>query len=104
MPGHETPGVTGARVAAVVVVGALGALCALGSLVAALFELQGFGDRDGDPDAGYLAVQAAALGLSVALPLLTWRLLLPRSFSLPAAAAVVAAGFLGIAWMLGVGL
>lgn len=96
--------VTGARVAAVVVVGALGALFAFGSLIAALFELQGFGDRDGDPDTAYLALQASALALSVAVPLLAWRLLLPRSFSLPVAAAAAGVALLGVAWMLGTAL
>ena len=95
---------TGARVAVVVAAGALGALFAFGSLVAALFELQGLGDRDGDPDAAYLALQASALGLSVALPLLAWRLLLPRSFSLPVAVAAALVALLGVAWMLGTAL
>ena len=89
---------------AVVVVGALGALFAFGSLIAALFELQGFGDRDGDPDSAYLVLQACALGLSLSVPLLAWRVLLPRSFSLPVAGAVVGAGLLGATWILGTGL
>lgn len=90
--------------AVVVAIGALGALFAFGSLIAVLFELQGFGDRDGDPDAAYLVLQASALGLSVALPLLAWRILLPRSFSLPVAAAAALVALLGVAWMLGTAL
>jgi len=100
----EDPIVVGARVAVVVSIGALGALFALGSLVAVLFELQGFGDQDGDPDAGYLALQAAGLALSVTLPLLVWRWLLPRSFSPAAAVIAFVFGLAGVAWMLGAGL
>ena len=94
----------GARVAAVVAIGALGALFAVGSVLAALFELQGFGDRDGDPDAGYLVLLAVGVALSIALPLLVWRWLLPRSFSPAAALIACVAGLVGVAWILGTGL
>ncbi len=99
----DNSAVTIARVLVVVAAGSLGALVAVGSLIAALFEQQGFGDRDGEPDSGYLVLQAGALALSVALPLLAWRMLLPRTFSLPAAVAAIVAGLLGVVWILGAG-
>ena len=53
-----------------VVVGlALGALCAVGVLVAALFERDGFGDRDGEPSTAYLLALAVGLVASFGLPL-----------------------------------
>lgn len=102
--GRDNPHVTGAKVAVVIAVAALGTLFALGSVMAAQFELQGFGDRDGTPSGSYLTLQAAALALSVSVPLLVWRWLLPRSFSWPAAAVAAVVGLAGVAWMLGVGV
>ncbi len=99
----ENGHVTVTKVFVVIAAGALGALLAVGSLVAALFERQGFGDRDGEPSTAYLLGLALAFGLSVALPLVAWRLLLPRSFSLPAAAVAALAGLAGAAWVLGAG-
>jgi hypothetical protein len=57
---------------------ALGALFAFGSIVAAHFELGGFG-RDGDPRAGYLCLLALGFVGSVGIPWLLWRVLLPHS-------------------------
>ena len=66
------------RRAAVAVAALLGALFAVGSLVAILFELQGFsGDRDGTPSALYVLALVLAFAVSVAVPLLLWRALLP---------------------------
>jgi len=72
---------------------ALGALFALGSVFAALFEAQGFGDRDSTPRTWYLVAMGAAFVACVAVPIALWRLLLPRSApALPLAAAVAAVG------------
>jgi hypothetical protein len=58
----------------------LGALLAVGCVIAALFELQGFGGpRDAGPRAGYLTVLAAGFAASVAVPVALWRALLPES-------------------------
>jgi hypothetical protein len=85
----------GVRVAVVAAAGCLGLLFAVGCVIAALFELQGFGDRDGDPSIPYLLALAAAFVACVAVPVLVWRALLPASApgvllaALPAGAVVV---------------
>jgi hypothetical protein len=90
------------RVAAVVATGCLGLLFAIGCVIAALFELQGFGDRDGDPSIPYLLGLAAALLACLAVPALVWRALLPRSapgallVALPVGAVVVIVLGLGV--------
>ena len=72
---------------------ALGALFAFGCVLAALFEAQGFGDRDSDPRTWYLVAMGAAFVASVAAPIVLWRRLLPRSApALPLAAVVAVAG------------
>lgn len=55
-----------------VVVG-IGVIFAPGRLIAALFELQGFGDRDGDPSVLYLLALAVGFAACVAVPTLAWR-------------------------------
>jgi hypothetical protein len=66
--------------------------------VAALFELEGFGDRDGDPSGLYLLALAEGFAACVGVPLLAWRALLPRSApawalaAVPGAAVVVLVG------------
>jgi hypothetical protein len=90
--------------ALIVVVGlALGALCAVGALIAALFEHEGFGDRDGEPSTAYLLALALALGLvaSVGLPLVLWRMLLPGRFSWPIALTATVVAVAGVVWILG---
>jgi hypothetical protein len=72
---------------------ALGALFAFGSVLAALLELQGFGDRDADPSAGYLLLLALGFAASVGIPLLLWRALLPG----PSARALAGAALLATA-------
>lgn len=57
---------------------ALGALFAFGSVVAAIFEVRGFG-RDGDPRLGYLFLLALGFVGSVGIPWFLWRVLLPHS-------------------------
>lgn len=88
-----------------VVVGlALGALCAVGVLVAALFERDGFGDRDGEPSTAYLLALAVGLVASVGLPLVLWRMLLPSRFSWPAALTATVVAVAGVVWILGISL
>lgn len=64
----------------VAVATALGALFAVGCVIAALFEVQGFGrPRDTDPRTGYLLLLALGFAACVAVPAFVWRLLLPGS-------------------------
>ena len=86
-----------------VVVGlALGALFVVGVLVAALFERDGFGDRDGEPSTAYLLALALGLVASVGLPLVLWRTLLPGRFSWPAALTATVVAVAGVVWILGI--
>ena len=81
----------------VVVAGAvgLGALSALGCVLAALFEVQGFGSRDGEPHTGYLIALALGFAASIVIPAFLWRWLFPRSGpGFIAAVGVAAAGVL----------
>ncbi len=72
-----TAGLKGLVVAAAA---ALGALFAVGCVIAALFEVQGFGrPRDTDPRTGYLILLALAFAACVAVPVALWRWLLPAS-------------------------
>jgi hypothetical protein len=88
--------------ALIVVVGlALGALCAVGALIAALFEHEGFGDRDGEPSTAYLLALALGLVASVGLPLVLWRMLLPGRFSWPIALTATVVAVAGVVWILG---
>ncbi len=73
---------------------ALGALAAFGCLLAALFEVDGFGGpRDQGPRSGYLIVELA-LGFvaSILIPVLLWRRLLGGGPGWIVAGAVAAAG------------
>lgn len=84
----------GARGVVVGVVFFLGALFAIGAVLAARFEIQGFPPQPGQPRAWYLAALAAGLLASVTAPFVVSRLLLPeigRRIWWPAAAAVAAA-------------
>ena len=67
---------------------AVGALFAAGSLLAILFELQGFPPRDEGPRAYYLAALVLALIVCVGGPLLLMRLLLPGNWRIAALIAV----------------
>ena len=60
-------------------VAALGLLVATGCMIAALLELEGFGDRDGEPSGLYLLALAGGFAACVGVPVLVWRALLPRS-------------------------
>ena len=90
------------RGAVVAVATALGALFAVGCVLAALFEAQGFGrPRDTDPRTGYLLLLAVAFVACVGVPFWLWRRLLPESapsFVLAFGAAVV-----GVIAILGIG-
>ena len=87
-----------------VVVGlALGALFVVGVLVAALFERDGFGDRDGEPSTAYLLALALGLVASVGLPLVLCRCCCPvASRGPPRSPTVVAVA--GVVWILGISL
>jgi len=72
---------------------ALGTLFAAGSVLSALFEAQGFGDRDSTPRTWYLVAMGISFAVCVTAPAILWRLLLPRSApALPLAGVVAAAG------------
>jgi hypothetical protein len=81
---------------------ALGVLFAFGSVLSALFEAQGFGDRDADPRTWYLVAMGAAFVACIAVPVAVWRLLLPRSAPAFPLAAVVAAT--GVVLILGISI
>ena len=87
---------TGLKGLVVAVAAALGALFAVGALLAALFEVQGFGrPRDAEPRAGYLLLLAVGLAASLGVPAYIWRLLLPsRAPEWALVAGVIAAGVL----------
>ena len=93
---------TGLRGLVVAVAVALGALLAVGVVIEALFEAQGFGrPRDTDPRTGYLLLLAVAFVACVAVPFWLWRRLLPDSA--PAAPLAFAAAVLGVIAILGIG-
>jgi len=72
--------VSGLKALVVAAGAALGALLAVGALIAALFEAQGFGrPRDAEPRTAYLVLLALGVAASVAVPAYLWRRLLPSS-------------------------
>ena len=71
-------------------------------LVAALFERDGFGDRDGDPSTAYLLLLALGVAASLGLPLALWRVLLPTRFSWSLAIGVGVAAVGACLWILGI--
>ena len=81
----------------------VGALLAVGCVIAALFELQGFGGpRDAGPRPGYLLALAAGFAASVLVPVALWRALLPDSA--PAWALVAVPCVVVVLVLLGVGI
>lgn len=90
---------TGLKALVVAAAVGLGALFAFGCVVAALFEVQGFGgSRDSDPSDGYLFLLALGFVACVAAPALLWRWLLPRSApAWPLAFGIALVGVLAIA-------
>jgi hypothetical protein len=71
---------TGLKGLVVAVATALAALAAVGLVLEALFEADGFGrDRDAEPRSGYLLLLAIGLVACVVLPVALWRALLPRT-------------------------
>lgn len=92
---------TGLKGLVVAVAAALGGLFALGCLLAALFEVQGFGrPRDTDPRAGYLFLLALGLAACIVVPVALWRRLLPES----APAWPLALGVAVVGWIVILGL
>ncbi|HVE75787.1 MAG TPA: hypothetical protein VND22_03350 [Actinomycetota bacterium] len=91
---------TAARWVIVVIGFAAGALFAAGSLLAILFEVQGFPPRDEGPRWYYVAALAAALLVCVGGPFLLMRLLLPEysraALMIGLPALVLAIGLLGL--------
>ena len=78
---------------AVAVATALGALAAFGCLLAALFEVDGFGGpRDQGPRSGYLIQLALGFVASILIPVLLWRRLLGGGPGWIVAGAIAAAG------------
>ena len=67
------------RVIVVVAAVALGLLLAFGCVVAALFELDGFGRAGAPPRESYLLALAVGFAASLMVPMVVWRLLLPRA-------------------------
>lgn len=67
-----------------------GALFALGSLVAALLEADGFGTPRGQPRGWYLGLLGAAFAASLAGPFVLVRALLPRHAKLAVGGGLVA--------------
>jgi len=102
--GSDNAAVAAARVLTVVVGMAVGSLFAVGFLVAALFERDGFGDRDGDPSTAYLLALAVGMAASLGLPLVLWRALLPARFSWPVAIGVSGVALAAVCWILGIGV
>lgn len=81
---------------------ALGALFAVGCVIAAAFEVQGFGDRDGDPSRGYLLLLALAFVACIATPVALWRWLFPGSS--PTWVAAAGAAVAGVVLIMGLSL
>jgi hypothetical protein len=76
---------------------ALGALFAVGCVLAALFEAQGFGGpRDQPPRTGYLPESAVAFAACIAIPAFLARRLLHAGPGLIIAAAAAVIGALAI--------
>lgn len=94
---------TGAKGLIVAAAAALGALLAAGSLLAALFEAQGFGRaRDTEPRTGYLLLLALAFAVSIGVPAYLWRRLLPASA--PGWRLVATLAVAGVLLLLGISL
>ena len=86
----------------VAVAAVLGVLFAVGCVIAALFEAQGFGGpRDTDPRTSYLLLLAVAFVACVVVPLWVWRRLLPDSA--PPFVVAFGAAVVGVIAILGIG-
>ena len=93
---------TGLKALLVAAATALGALLAVGCVIAALFEAQGFGrPRDTDPRVAYLVLLAIGLAACVAVPVWLWRRLLPDSA--PGWPLAFGAAVVGVLLILGIG-
>jgi hypothetical protein len=94
-----TTGLKGLVVAAAT---ALGALFGIGFLLAALFEVQGFGDRDSTPSTSKLIEYALGFAACVIVPGVLWRQFFPGSGPIFVLALVAAAA--GVLLILGLSL
>ena len=81
---------------------ALGALIGIGFLLAALFEAQGFGDRDSTPRTAKLVEYGIGFAACVLIPAFLWRRLFPGSG--PAWAIGLAIAAAGVLLILGLSL
>ncbi len=85
------------KVVTVVTAGCLGALFAIGFLLEALFEIQGFGGpRDHPPRASHLIAAAVGFAACVIVPALLARRLLHAGPTALAAAGIAVVGWLVI--------
>ncbi len=94
-----TTGLKGLVVAAAT---ALGALFGIGFLLAALFEVQGFGDRDSTPSTAKLVEYAIGFAACAIVPGVLWRELFPESG--PAWVVALAVAAAGVVLILGMSL
>lgn len=92
-----------ARAAALAVAAGLGGLFAVGAVIAALFEVQGFGREAADPRPGYLLVLAVGFAAALGVPALLARWLFPRRAG-RVAVAVLFASVVGAVALLGLSL
>ena len=92
---------TGLKGIVVAAAAGLGALFAVGALIAALFEAQGFGrPHDAEPRAAYLLLLALGLAASIGVLAYLWQRLLPASA--PGPKAVAALAVVGMLLILGI--
>jgi len=90
---------TAFRSVVVIATTVLGALFAIGFLISALFEAQGFGDRDSTPSGWRLVEYAVGFVACVVIPAVLWQTLgpargrvWPNAFAVDTVGAVVILG------------
>jgi hypothetical protein len=93
---------TGLKGLVVAVATGLGALFGIGFMLAALFEVQGFGDRDSTPSAAKLVEYALGFAACAIVPGLLWQRLFPGSG--PAWIVALAVAAVGVLLILGLSL
>jgi hypothetical protein len=80
----------------------LGALFAVGSIVAVLFEVQGFGRGDSEPRTWYIVALAVGFVACVAAPVAVLRVLFPARTSATAGAAGALVAIAGVLSIVGI--